>query len=462
MGHSADAAHNDETVRQNVCEIVGEDNVVQSSEVPAYAVDGKIPEVVAFPKDADALSTLLEFANRTDLSVIPRGGGTKMHLGGVPRTADVVASLLNLNRIVEYEPADLVVTAQAGLRLVELQKILAKNGQRLPLDPPYTDKTTIGGTVSSNSSGPMRYRFGSCRDLLLGVRVMSPSGLVTSAGGKVVKNVAGYDLKKLYIGALGTLGIITELTFKVYPVAESEKTFIASFKDTKNVADLASRVLGSQLLPYAIEALNSGAARVVAEEAGVQLSEASYVLAVGFGDVDESVRKQLSTIEELARSSGAFNSIVLDGVRQESFWNAIRNLPGSMNRWEPPPVACKASVPVSRALEACDALERLAAGRGFDCAASSHVGNGIAHFYLSAKPGTQPAGIEDLPGLITEARDLTSQMGGTLVVERCPPGVKDVVDVWGPTRTGFQLMRAMKSQFDPRGTLSPGRFVGGI
>jgi glycolate oxidase FAD binding subunit len=462
MGHPAGAGRNEERIRPSVCEIVGEENVVQSSEVAAYAVDGRIPRVVACPKDADTLSTLLGFANRTGLSVIPRGSGTKMDLGGIPRRADVVASLLNLNRIVDYEPADLVVTAEAGLRLVELQRILAKNGQRLPLDPPYADKTTIGGTVSSNSSGPMRYRFGSCRDLLLGVRVMAPSGLVTSSGGKVVKNVAGYDLKKLYIGALGTLGIITELTFKLCPLPESEKTFMASFKDIRNLADLAGRVLASQLLPYAIEALNPSAARVVAEEAGVQLDETSHVVAAGFGDVDESVEKELSIIEELARSSGAFNSMVLDGARQESVWNAIRNLSGSVNRSEPQSVACKASVPISRVLKACDALERLVAGRGFDCVASSHVGNGIAHLYLSAEPATQAARIEDLANVITKARDFTSEMGGTLIVERCPPEVKEVVDVWGPMRTDFQLMRAIKSQFDPGGTLSPGRFVGGI
>ena len=462
MGHPLDAADDEESIRRNVCEIVGRENVAASSEVPAYAVDGKIPRVVAFPKDADDLSSLLGFANRSGLSVIPRGSGTKMDLGGIPRAVEVAASLLNLNRILEYEPADLVVTVEAGLRLVELQKILAKNAQRVPLDPPYADETTIGGTVSSNSSGPMRYRFGSCRDLLLGVRVMAPSGAVMSSGGKVVKNVAGYDLKKLYVGALGTLGVITELTLKLYPLPESEKTFIASFNDIRNLADLASRVLGSQLLPYAIEALNPGAARVVAEEARVQLGEASHVVAVGFGDVEESVRKQLSTIEELARSSGALDSIVLERAGQESVWNAIRNLPGSMKRQEGPLVACKASVPISRAFETCGALERLTARRGFACVASSHVGNGIAHFYLSAERVTQAAGIEDLAGVITEARDLTSQMGGTLIVERCPPEVKKVVDVWGPTRTDFQLMRAIKTQLDPRGTLSPGRFVGGI
>ena len=462
MERSPDTARDDEGIRRRICEVVGEENVSPSSEVGAYAVDGKVPKVVAFPKNADDTSSLLAFANKAGLSVIPRGGGTKMALGGIPKRMDVLVSLVNLNGIVEYEPADLVVTAEPGLRLAELQKTVAKNGQRLPLDPPYTDATTLGGAVSSNSSGPMRYRFGSCRDLLLGVRVALPSGAIMKSGGKVVKNVAGYDLKKLYIGALGTLGVVTELTFRLYPLPESEKTFIASFRDMKSAADLAGRILGSDLLPYAIEALNLGAARVVADESGVQLGEASYGVVAGFGDVDESVRKQLSTTEELARSSGALESVVLEGTREESVWNAIRNLAGSLDRRDSCGVACKAAVPISRALEACDALERHAATSGYACVVSSHVGNGIVNFYISAERARQGARIDDLARVITEARDLTSQLDGTLVVERCPPEIKALVDVWGPTRTDFELMRVIKSQFDPRGILSPGRFVGGL
>ena len=462
MERRPDVANEDESIRRRVCELVGEENVAPSSEVDAYAVDGKIPKVVAFPNNADAVSSLLAFANKAGLSVIPRGSGTKMAVGGIAKRLDVLVSLVNLNRIVEYEPADLVVTAEAGLRLGELQKTVAKNKQRLPLDPPYADAATLGGAVCSNSSGPMRYRFGSCRDLLLGVRVALPSGAIMKSGGKVVKNVAGYDLKKLYIGSLGTLGVVTELTFRLYPLPESEKTFIASFRDMKSAADLAGRILGSDLLPYAIEALNPGAARVVADETGVQLVETSYVIVVGFGDVDESVRKQLSTIEELAKTSGASDSIVLDGAHQEKVWNTIRNLARSMDTRDPRLVACKVNVPISRGLEALDALERLAARRGYMCVASSHAGNGLVHFYLWAEPMTHAAEVDDLARVITEARDLTSQFDGTLIVERCPPQIKDLVDVWGPTRTDFQLMRAIKSQFDPAGILSPGRFVGGI
>lgn len=455
-----DSTPNEQSMLRSIEEIVGEENIIRSSEADAYAIDGKIPKIVASPNDVESISKLLEFANKTGLSVIPRGGGTKMDLGGIPKTVDVILSLLNLDRIIEYAPDDLVVTAQAGIKLADLQRTLAKNGQQLPLDPPYTDITTLGGTVSSNSSGPMRYRYGSCRDLLLGLRAAAPSGEVTRSGGKVVKNVAGYDLRKLYIGSLGTLGIITELTFRLYPMPESEKTFVACFQDVKGAVDLASRVLGSDLLPYAVEALNHDAARIVADEAGVQLGEVKNALVLGFSDVNESVRKQLTTLEEFAHSSEASGTIELDGTSHESTWNAIRNLPRSTRALVPKSLACKASVPISKALETCDTLERLATERGLANVTSSHVGNGIIHFYLSGE--TQTGDASTLSALISKARDLTSQMGGTLIVERCPPDIKTSVDVWGPPQTGTQLIRAIKFHFDPRGILSPGRFAGGI
>jgi glycolate oxidase FAD binding subunit len=458
LAYTLDTTYNEQNILRSIEEAVGEENIIPSSKVGDYAIDGKIPKIVVSPKDVESISKLLKYANEAGLSVIPRGGGTKMDLGGIPKTVDVILSLLNLNRIIEYAPEDLVVTAQAGIKLADLQRTLAKNGQRLPLDPPYTDVTTLGGIVSSNASGPMRYRYGSCRDLLLGVRVATPSGAVIKLGGKVVKNVAGYDLRRLYIGSLGTLGVITELTFRLYPIPESEKTFIACFQDVKKAADLASRILNSELLPYAIEALNHEAARIVADEAGVQLAEDKYALVLGFGDVDESVRKQLATLEELARSSGASKSIAIDEGCHESTWTTIRNLPRYIAARLPKLIAFKVSVPISKALEACEALEHLATEEGHANITSSHVGNGIIHFYLSAETGD--AGV--LSTFISKARQLTSQMDGTLIVEKCPPSVKPSVDVWGPSQNGAKLMQAIKSQFDPRGILSPGRFIGAI
>ncbi len=450
----------EEEVRRGVVKIVGEKNVVPGPEGAAWAVDGRVPKAVALPKGTKDVSALLAFANKNGLSVVPRGSGTKMELGGPPKRADVVLSLLHLNRVTEYEPADLVVTAEAGLKLADLQETLAKKGQWLPLDPPYRDATTLGGMVSSNSSGPLRYRFGPCRDWLLGVKVVTASGEVVRFGGKVVKNVAAYDMKKLFVGSLGSIGVLVELTFKLYPLPPAEQTFAALFDKVKDVAGFVTRVISSDLQPYAVEALNPEACGIVAANAQLPTPGRSYAVVLSFGDVEESVRKQFSAAQELGRSAGAVEWVVPDGRDGNAIWNSIRDLPRLTHQMNPGTLACKAVVPVSRSLDCCEALEQLGAKRGMACAFSSHAGNGVVSCYLS--PGGGPGDAEFSAGAVREAREVALGMGGTLVIERAPSELKEKVDVWGPTGSDFQLMRALKERLDPRGVLSPGRFIGGI
>jgi glycolate oxidase FAD binding subunit len=461
LAYTLDTELNRETIHESISSIVGAGNILPAHEINAYSVDGKIPRVVAFPQDANALSNLLKFATKTGLSVIPRGSGTKMNLGGIPKTADIVLSLLKLNRLVEYEPDDLVVTVQAGLKLADLQRTLAQKRQHLPIDPPYGDETTVGGMVASNSSGPLRHRFGTCRDLVLGVRVVHPSGVSTKAGGKVVKNVAGYDVRKLHIGAFGTLGVITELTFKLSPLPESEKTFAASFDRLDRLADLTRQISRSDLVPSALEVLNNGAAMLVAEETNDLFNQADHVLVADFRDVQESVTRELSIIARFAESSGASKTNTLEGVAQESLWHAIRNLPGLFGARHQVFVSFKVNVPIAETLHAYDKLQHYAAEKGFTSVTSSHVEDGIIHLCLSPDKGTQPIVAKELPRLVAVARDMVFKMNGTLVVEKCPISTKEMIDVWGTTNN-LNLMRAVKSLFDPEHVLNPGRYVGGI
>ncbi|MDE3077934.1 MAG: FAD-binding oxidoreductase, partial [Chloroflexota bacterium] len=204
-------------------------HVVPEHELGLYAVDGMAPKVVAYPKTAEQVAEIVRVAAAHRWAVIPRGGGTIIELGGIPRAVDVVICTTDMNRMLEYEPADLTCTVQAGMRLSELQARLSEHGQFLALDPPLPDKATIGGIVAANSSGPLRLRYGTCRDLLIGVRVVNPDGSITKGGGKVVKNVSGYDMCKLYTSSLGTIGIILEATFKLWPLPACESTVVASY-----------------------------------------------------------------------------------------------------------------------------------------------------------------------------------------------------------------------------------------
>src|SRR5438552_4761210 len=220
-----------------------------------------VPQVVAFPDTAEQIAEIVRLAAEHRWAVIPRGGGTQMGMGGTPRAADVVVCTTAMNRVLEYEPADLVVTVQAGVRLAELQRQLAEHGQLLALDPPLPEQATIGGIIAANSNGPLRLRYGTCRDMLLGIKVVNADSSITKGGGKVVKNVTGYDMCKLYTGSLGSLGIIVEASFKLTPLPKQESTMVASF-DALDEAFAAARAIYKSTPPVlACELISPAAAR---------------------------------------------------------------------------------------------------------------------------------------------------------------------------------------------------------
>src|SRR5271163_3191861 len=194
---------------------------------PADAVRGVQPRLVLEPADEQQLAAVLRLANDANLAVIPRGGGIKLSWGNPPTRADVILSTARLDKIIEHAWADLTVSVEAGCTIHKLQSALAQHGQRLALDPLRPEQATIGGVLSTNDSGPLRLRFGALRDLIIGITLALPDGTLAKSGGKVVKNVAGYDLPKLATGSLGTLGIITQAIFRLHPIPR--ETRILSF-----------------------------------------------------------------------------------------------------------------------------------------------------------------------------------------------------------------------------------------
>src|SRR5438270_5712299 len=191
------------------------------SELHRFAIDGIEPDVAVEPASAEQLQRVLTEAHEASITVVPFGGGTHMALGNLAESYDAALSIRRLDRVVEYEPADLTVTVEAGVRLVDLQAKLAEHGQFLPLDPPGGDAASVGGVLAANAWGPLRHAVGTARDWLLGISIVHADGTLTKGGGRVVKNVAGYDMPKLYIGSLGTLGVIAGATFKVAPLPKS-------------------------------------------------------------------------------------------------------------------------------------------------------------------------------------------------------------------------------------------------
>ncbi|HEU0168162.1 MAG TPA: FAD-binding oxidoreductase, partial [Chloroflexota bacterium] len=260
-------------------------HVAPESELSWYSVDGLAPSVAAYPSSTAEAAAVVREAADNGWAVLPRGGGTQLDLGAPPRAFDVALCLANLNRVVEYEPADLVVTVEAGIRLGELQRILGEHGQFLALDPPLAEKATIGGILAANASGPQRVRYGTARDLLLGIKVVTADGRVTKSGGRVVKNVTGYDMGKLYTGSLGTLGLIAEASFKLAPLPQREATVLASFADVPS-AYTAARTLYKSALPLRACELLSPAAH----------SGDGCTLAVWLGGGEASVERQVRDV----------------------------------------------------------------------------------------------------------------------------------------------------------------------
>src|SRR5213593_268250 len=278
----------------------------------AHAVDGLVPQIRCAPKDTDELCAILRVCDASGAAVMPWGGGTAMHWGNPPSRADVVISLEQLNRLVEHDDANLTATVQAGMRVAALQELLGGRHQCLAIDPPDPQHSTIGGTAAANINGPRRMAYGGVRDLVIGMKMVLASGEPIKAGGKVVKNVAGYDMCKLFVGSLGTLGIITEVTLRTAPVAETAATVIASgtLAQAERLSEELSR---SALLPAGVFLSNDGA-------------DGQWQLAIWCEGFEETVARHLRDLDDIAARIG-MNTTILRAESHNEFWRKLRDFP---------------------------------------------------------------------------------------------------------------------------------------
>ncbi len=329
--------------------------------------------------------------------MIPTGGGTKLDWGNPPRRADVMLSMRRQNQVIEHAWADLTVTVEAGCTIAELQRTLAQHGQRLAIDPLWPERATVGGILSTNDSGSLRLAYGALRDLVIGVTLALADGTIASSGGKVVKNVAGYDLPKLATGALGTLGVITRAVFRLHPLPRNTRTLTFAAANAEEMQRVILAILGAQLAPAAIQARTGNEVDVLLE--GTQ----------------DGIAAQESAIQQIA------------AVREGSpdVWKAREELWGSAQ-------IVKFTTLPSRISAAAESFSRYVI---------QATGIGYAQF----------------DGDLAALRKTMEQDGGSLVILG-----KSKLDAWGSPADALPLMRAVKEQFDPKGTLNPGRFVGGI
>jgi glycolate dehydrogenase FAD-binding subunit len=431
--------------------ILGESNVTaESSELESYSVDGLVPKAVLFPETERQISEIMKVASRESVSIMPMGSGTKRSLGNIPPQLDVLLSTQKLNLLLEHEARDLVATTQCGVTLENFQNKLKDDNQFLPVNPMHAAcGATLGGIIASNSSGPLRLRYGTLRELLIGIRVVRADGTVFKGGSKVVKNVAGYDLPKLYVGSLGTLGIITEATLRLYSIPERSETYLVSFTTLEKCSEATVELLKSDLVMNSLELLNPALAREVAERTGIELKRRKYALAIRVMNVDKAVSEQMSLVKKVC-NKGRGQGVTVDGAEEEKLWEEIVNYP--WNTTQENMVKLKAGVLITDVPRVFSELEEHANQKDVTVYASSKAGNGIVDITLKGE-------LSSLSSLVKNLRIYTASLGVSLVIEAAPPDLKSGVDVWGGMGSGLALMKRIKSNFDPAGILNPGRYI---
>ena len=403
-----------------------------------FAVDGLTPRYVATPSSVDELTAALAAANEAGVAVIPWGGGCHMALGNVPSRYDVALRTTKLDGVVEYEAADLTVTVEAGMTFEQLGAILAEHGQFLPIDAP--GQATIGGALAAAAGGPSQHAYGLARDWLLGCRIAQADGVLVRGGGRVVKNVAGYDLPRLIVGSLGTLGVIVEATFKLTPLPATQETLLAVYPSLDAAADaiLAADERGLALTAAALIDAPAAAELNTGIDIDPGAGIAAYRIAGGAAAVER-------TRKDLAALSVDSATLLLDGDRTASFWRRLNETLGG--------VELKASLPPAAVRGFVATLADGDAGAGMPLIAYPTVG--VVRVALA------DAETDEMASIVERLRANAIAAGGSLVVTRAPVELKRRIDVWGEV-DALALMRNLKQQFDPESTLNPGRFVGGI
>src|SRR2546426_7219877 len=343
----------------------------------AHAFDGLAPHIRCAPEDPSRLSAALRICGESGAAVIPWGGGTAMHWGNPPTHADVVVSLEHLNRLIEHDDANLTATVQAGMCMAPLQDLLAARRQFLAIDPPDPRHSTIGGTVAANINGPRRLAYGGVRDLVIGMKMVLASGEPIKAGGKVVKNVAGYDMCKLFVGSLGTLGIISEVTFKMTPLPETAGTVVAR-GSLAQTASLIEALFGSVLTPAAVTVVDGR----VAAAAGLQPAEASVaVWAEGF---TETVARHVRDVQAMAGQSGMTTEVLHD-IGHRRLWETVRDF-GAVGA---PPVVFRLTVPPADVMPVLAVVCRLSDGGALRYVA--HAGTGTVWLVFDTPAPVTPS-----------------------------------------------------------------------
>lgn len=414
----------------------------------SFRVADEAERIVAFPRDIAELSEMMQLAAAERWRVIPAGAGTWLEMGNNPVEFHLTISTARMNRVLEYEPADLTATVEAGCTLASFNQLAARHRQFIPLDPFGDPASTLGGVIATASSGALRCTYGTPRDWLIGLRVVHATGEITHAGGKVVKNVAGYDLCKLYTGSFGTLAVIAEMSFKLRALPASERTLVfyaADEADAINLLCLLAVTIGdSDVQPAAME--------LVAPASGADwaLEPDHYSLVLRFLGEPEAIAAQ---VEEALHIGAHLRHTVLSEAEALAFWR-LYHASETAPQWDYSLRLSALPADLAALVADCERILPPAHVR-------AHAANGVVRIH-GAAGWLDVFKTKERSRKIAELRRLTQARGGQLIIQRAPDEVRAQLDVWGEVGANAALMRALKEKFDPQAQLNPGRFVAGV
>lgn len=438
-----------EALYRTLSSVLGKVEILQDG-FPPLAISH--PVIAVHPETVEQVAEVLRIASAERAPVVPLGNGSALHRGNLPADAVLLLSTRRLSATIDYEPRDLTVIAQAGKPLSALQEELGRHGQFLALDPPNADRATLGGIVSTNASGPLRRAYGTPRDLTLGLKAVLADGTVVKGGGRTVKNVAGYDTTKLFVGSLGTLGVVVEAAFRLHPLPESEAGVLGAFETWEAVIQSANRLAHSELQPRVLELLNLNDASWAEDQAA---TFAPSVL-VGFGGPEATVAYQVERAQSLLGETGARELWTFDA---EGARNWRRRLGDALSAAyaDENAVVCRIGTVMTETLATLEAATQLADTARIGVQCRCHYGNGVVFGVF--RPVSSA---DDLGQLIERLRKEMATREGHVVVESAPGGVKRLLDVWGPPTGPLDLMRQLKERLDPDRLLNRGRFIWGV
>ncbi|MGH7835759.1 MAG: FAD-binding oxidoreductase [Candidatus Binatia bacterium] len=416
--------------------ILGYEGLGGEQDLAGYSINGEKPQAVLFPGSISQVSQILALAQDCRTPVVPAGSGTRLNPGGEPRCDYAALSLRRLSRVIDYQPANMTLEVEAGITLEEIQKITGEKAQWLPLDPPLSKTTTAGGLIAANRSGPMRHSQGTPRDLLIGIKVVQADGTIIKGGGRVVKNVAGYDLPRLYCGSFGTLGVIVEACFKVRPKPEKEEIVCLSFTSLTAAMEFFFRLWNSELEPLFVELSNFS-------PFAPETAPGFYVLTLGFGGIGEEIEYQLDWLRR--QLSSDFRE--LEQVSSEErgrIKQTLCDFPVSGSAL----ARFKTSLLPSKIEAFLREIESGALKSNLTVLCQSHVASGIVH----ARVGKM-AMIDSACEYIVRLRSCAESLGGSLVIQERDPSIRNKANVSKEPQPSFRLARTIKKKLDPRGIL---------